>query len=95
MACIIENDVLMYGLMDELNKCDNVLIKNQVKIDTVELANDQCQFGTVSLQSGEQFCCDLLVSIEIKKNKILLTNKIILFLFQSHFHNCNFGRNVR
>lgn len=63
MACIIENDVLTYSLMEELKKFDNVLIKNQVKIDKLNVATDECDIGSVYLQSGEHFCCDLLVSI--------------------------------
>lgn len=62
VAYIVENDVVLYAVLKELEKNSNVSIKNGTKIDGVTLTKDVTSPTSVKLNSGETYSCDLLVS---------------------------------
>lgn len=67
MAYIVENDVLVHSVLQEIAKHPKIELQNNSKIDDVQLANDVDTLGYVTLKTGEQYSCNLMVSIFIFK----------------------------
>lgn len=61
LAYIVENDVLLYGILNELKSIPNVTLKNNARISSVMLNCDNSTYGEVHLASGEQYSADLIV----------------------------------
>lgn len=61
VAYIVENDVLLYAILKELENAPNVTIRNDAKIENVLLERDGVPNGSVQLKTGETFTADLLV----------------------------------
>lgn len=53
---------MLEGMYKQLNDLLNVRILNESKIDNCLLPKDGCAKSEVSLNSGEKFTCDLMVS---------------------------------
>lgn len=64
MACIVENDVLVHAILKELEASSNVTIQNNSRIERVLLPKDGYQHGSVTLSTGENYSCDLMVRID-------------------------------
>lgn len=65
ISYIVENDVLVHGILEEMKKNTNITLTNSSKIKEVHLAQNENSAngsGSVILQSGEKYSCDLLVS---------------------------------
>jgi 2-polyprenyl-6-methoxyphenol hydroxylase-like FAD-dependent oxidoreductase len=62
VACIVENDLILESLYKQLNNLLNVQVKNQSRLESCKLRKDGAKKSEVTLKSGEQFSCDLLVS---------------------------------
>lgn len=62
VACIVENDLILEALYKQLTKLLNVQVKNESRLEACKLPKDGAAKSEVSLKSGEQFSCDLLVS---------------------------------
>lgn len=62
VAYIVENDVLLYAIVKEIEKNPNVIIQNNAKIDQVRLQRDGRPRNMVYLKSGESYSAELLVS---------------------------------
>jgi ubiquinone biosynthesis monooxygenase Coq6 len=65
VACIVENDLILEALYRQLSNLLNVQVKNQSRLETCKLPKDGAQKSEVTLKSGEQFTCDLLVSFSL------------------------------
>lgn len=65
VAYIVENDVLVHSILKELEPFDNITIRNDAKIDGVQLVKDGSTYSKVKLSSGEDFSTELLVNIII------------------------------
>lgn len=61
VAYIVENDVLVHSILKELEPFENITVKNDAKIDKVQLERDGVTYGKVQLTSGEDFSAELLV----------------------------------
>lgn len=64
MAYIVENDILVHSVLQEIKKLPNIVLQNNSKIDAVQLATDANHLGYVTLKTGEQFSCSLMVSFD-------------------------------
>lgn len=62
VACIVENDLMLEALYKQLTNLLNVQVKNESRLESCKLPKDGSGKSEVSLKSGEQFSCDLLVS---------------------------------
>lgn len=62
MAYIVENDVLVHSVLQEIEKHPNIVMQNNSKIETVQLADEAHNLGLVTLKTGEQYSCSLMVS---------------------------------
>ncbi|KAG5670920.1 hypothetical protein PVAND_001149 [Polypedilum vanderplanki] len=63
VACIVENDLMLEGMYMQIEKLLNVHIKNESRLESCLLPKDSKIDQTViTLNSGEKFTCDLLVS---------------------------------
>lgn len=62
MAFIVENDVLVHSLLQQIKKHDNITLQNGSKIEAVQLATATQNLGYVTLQTGEEYSCNLMVS---------------------------------
>lgn len=62
MAYIVENDLLMSALLEQLEQNSNVALKSSASINSVQLPGDGFDRSAVSLNTGERYSCDLLVS---------------------------------
>lgn len=63
MAFIVENDVLVHAILKEFEASSNVTIQNNSRIESVLLPKDGSQYGSVTLSTGENYSCDLMVRI--------------------------------
>lgn len=82
VACIVENDLILESLYRQLGNLPHVEVKNLSRLESCKLPKDGVDKSEVTLKTGEQFSCDLLVSY------FLLTscfNIIILFANSSIF----------
>lgn len=70
VAYIVENDVLLYAILNEIEKTENVKIQNNSKIEKVLLQKDGVLNNLVYLQNGQVFSADLLVSLKKTKYKM-------------------------
>lgn len=71
VAYIVENDVLLYGILKELENNANITIRNDAKIEKVLLEKDGFTNNLVYLKSGENYSAELLVS---HKNYLFYSN---------------------
>lgn len=71
VAYIVENDVLIHAILKEIKKNSNITIKNNSKIEKIQLQRDGHTNGKVHLKSGEIYSADVLVSISF--NSITFT----------------------
>jgi hypothetical protein len=62
VACIVENDLILESLYDQLKNLLNVQVKNLSRLEACKLPKDGVKKSEVTLKSGEEFSCDLLVS---------------------------------
>lgn len=62
VACIIENDLILESLYNELADRVNVEVKNLSRLEACKLPKDGNKTSEVTLKTGEEFTCDLLVS---------------------------------
>lgn len=62
VAYIVENDILIYAILEEIQKNSNITIKNNSKISNVRLQRDGLANGAVYLKSGDIYSAELLVS---------------------------------
>lgn len=62
VACIVENDLILEALYRQLQTLNNVEIKNESRLESCTLPKDGAQTSEVTLKSGENYSCDLLVS---------------------------------
>lgn len=62
VACIVENDLILESLYKQLDNLLNVQVKNESRLESCKLPKDGAKKSEVTLKSGEQFSCDLLVS---------------------------------
>lgn len=62
MACIVENDLILEALYKQLGDLLNVQVKNESRLESCKFPKDGVKKSEVTLKSGEQFSCDLLVS---------------------------------
>lgn len=62
VACIVENDLILESLYDQLKNLLNVQVKNLSRLEACKLPKDGVKKSEVTLKSGEEFTCDLLVS---------------------------------
>lgn len=63
MCYIVENDLMIDSALKILQTCSNVEIKNNSRIESCILANNNDgKQSLVTLKSGENYGCDLLVS---------------------------------
>lgn len=62
VACIVENDLMLEALYKQLGNLLNVQVKNESRLESCHLPKDGAKKSEVTLKSGEQFTCDLLVS---------------------------------
>lgn len=62
MAYIVENDVLVHSILQEIEKHPNIVLKNNSKIEAVQVATESADLGYVTLKTGEQYSCSLMVS---------------------------------
>lgn len=65
VACIVENDLILEALYRQLGDLRNIQVKNESRLDSCKLPKDGVKTSEVTLKSGEQFSCDLLVSKKI------------------------------
>jgi 2-octaprenyl-3-methyl-6-methoxy-1,4-benzoquinol hydroxylase len=65
IACIVENDLILEALYKQLSNLLNVQVKNLSRLEACKLPKDGVQKSEVTLKSGEQFSCDLLVSFSL------------------------------
>lgn len=63
VAYIVENEVLLYAIDKEIAKNPNIEIKNESKIEKVNLQCNGAPCNEVHLKSGEMFTSTLLVRI--------------------------------
>lgn len=66
LAYIVENDVLLFSILEKLEKCDNVEMKTGTKIDRISLQQDETMSNEVHLTTGEHFTAELLVRYKKK-----------------------------
>lgn len=62
VAYIVENDVVLYAVLKELDKNSNVSVQNETKIKSVSLRKNEQNVNLVTMNTGEMYSCDLLVS---------------------------------
>lgn len=62
VAYIVENDVVLYAVLKELDKNTNVSVKTETKIESVSLVKNEQNVNLVTMKTGEIYSCDLLVS---------------------------------
>lgn len=67
VAYIVENDVLLFAILKEIEKCENVKIQNDSRIQKVVLQKDGVLNNLVYLQNGQVLSADLLVSSKANK----------------------------
>lgn len=61
MAYIVENDVLVHGILKELESFDNITVRNDAKIEKIALEKDGLTYSKVQLANGDDFSAQLLV----------------------------------
>lgn len=54
--------MLVHSILKELKPFDNITIRNDAKIDSVQLEKDGLTYNKVKLASGEDFSAELLVN---------------------------------
>lgn len=93
VACIVENDLILESLYKQLESLLNVQVRNESRLESCKLLKDGAKKSEVTLKSGEQFSCDLLVSYlfiyKIVSGFILLHNDeasllSIQFVLENH-----------
>lgn len=80
VAYIVENDVLIHAILKEIEKCNQIEIKNNSKIEKVRLQRDGFANGLVYLKSGEVYSSELVVSVLVA----ILLPKLRLNLYITH-----------
>lgn len=69
LAFIIENDVLLFAILKEIEKNSNIVIQSGAKIDKIQLESETGKTNEIHLTTGEQFSAELLVSYFILSRK--------------------------
>lgn len=62
LAYIIENDILLFAILNEIEKKSNIVIQNDARIDKIQLESENGKTNEIHLTTGEQFSAELLVS---------------------------------
>lgn len=62
LAYIIENDVLLFAILEEIEKNSNISIQNGAKIEKIQLENDTGKTNEIHLTNGTQFSAELIVN---------------------------------
>lgn len=57
--------MLVHSILKELEPFDNITIRNDAKIDSVQLEKDGLLYSKVQLASGEDFSAELLVNLNL------------------------------
>lgn len=74
--------MLVHSILKELEPYDNITIRNDAKIDKVQLEKDGLTYSKVQLTSGEDYSAELLVNILIYcPSEHLFLNSIQFFSF--------------
>ncbi|CRL07024.1 CLUMA_CG020006, isoform A [Clunio marinus] len=64
VACIVENDLILESLYKQLENLLNVQVRNESRLESCKLPKDDVKKSEVTLKSGEQFSCDLLIGAD-------------------------------
>ncbi|CAO1429231.1 unnamed protein product [Diamesa tonsa] len=64
VACIVENDLILEALYRQLQTLNNIEIKNESRLESCILPKDGAQTSEVTLKSGENYSCDLLIGAD-------------------------------
>lgn len=80
LAYIIENDILLFAILNEIAKKSNIVIQNDARIEKIQLESENGKTNEIHLTTGEQFSAELLVSIRVRKNsnKYLYSRKTFI-----------------
>lgn len=70
VAYVVENDVLLYAILQEIEKNKNIEIQTSSRIDKVLLQKDGVLNNLVYLQNGQVYSADLLVSADETQPKM-------------------------
>lgn len=81
LAYIIENDVLLFAILKEVEKNSNIVIQNGAKIDKIQLESESGKTNEIHLTTGESFSAELLVSSKNKHFYFIFKYKVLGYIF--------------
>jgi len=62
VSYIVENDLLLAAVGDEAAQCDNLKVQYDAKVKDYQLPDFHGKVSRITLENGQQYTCELLVS---------------------------------
>lgn len=65
LACIVENDVIVDALVEQVQECKNITMRNGVKVESFKIPPSKCDdLVELSLENGEKIVTKLLIGAD-------------------------------